>query len=176
MMKKIWLFISKHRTLCILLIIFSLFKFVYSPTIIVGESMQPTYFENDIVFGNRFVNKNKLRQGDVVVFSNRATLNSNFIKRIVGCPGDTVQIKNKRLYINNIICQDSHVGEINESGIANKKIILNDDEYFVLGDNHDNSMDSRSFGAIKAKDIHYLILDSHISYTKYKQVTGGIRP
>lgn len=97
----------------------------------------------------------QLNVGDVIVF--RCTfLNATLIKRIAACPGDTVEIKNGILYINGDTVQTiPSYNSIGYAGIAESPIKLNEDEYFVLGDNLEYSKDSRhaDIGCISKDEI-----------------------
>ena len=97
----------------------------------------------------------KPKIGDVVAFLPNGNQNSHYyIKRVVAGPGDTVQIKDGRLYINEVQVMEAY-DKMAEAGIAENPIVLGTDEYFVLGDNRNNSEDSRSanIGAVKGQDI-----------------------
>jgi signal peptidase I len=92
---------------------------------------------------------------DVIVF-NKNELKATLIKRIVARPGDTVQISDGILYINDkpssLIAKETR---LSYSGIASSKLVLNDNEYFVLGDNYEASKDSRyiEVGVVNQSDI-----------------------
>ena len=96
---------------------------------------------------NRFVYKFLSPSvGDVVVFKPNGNENAQYyVKRVVAVPGDTVQIKEGRLYVNNELADDDGTyDKIADPGLAVNEILLQEDEYFVLGDNRNNSEDSRS--------------------------------
>jgi signal peptidase I len=115
--------------------------------------MLPTYHNWQLVFIDR--HNTDFSYGDVVVF-NSTMIKSTLIKRIVACPGDTVQIINGILYINEkpspLI---SETTRLSYAGIASSKLTLADDEYFVLGDNYEASKDSRyeEIGLLHTTDI-----------------------
>ena len=90
---------------------------------------------------------------DVVIFKS-TELNMYLIKRIIGVPGDTIQIKQGLVYINDHLLEENKTHELmNTAGLAKNKITLKEGEYFMLGDNRNGSMDSRDFGVISDKDI-----------------------
>ncbi len=93
------------------------------------------------------------KAGDVVVFQ-KGTNAHLYIKRVVAVPGDTVQIIDSELYVNNVRVKDNY-DKMVDSGIAKEKIVLGEDEFFVLGDNRNNSEDSRSetIGVVNKSEI-----------------------
>ncbi len=123
-----------------------------------GESMADTIPENGNVWLNRVTYHLKEPQrGDVIAFYPKGNVNANYsIKRIVAVPGDTVLIANGRLYVNEQVTRlRQEDASIQEAGRAATVITLGEDEYFVLGDNVNNSEDSRyeSVGNVSRSDI-----------------------
>jgi signal peptidase I len=122
-----------------------------------GDSMSPTIGSNDYVLINKFVYKIfDPQKGDIVVFDPRDSHSSPSIKRVVGVPGDTVLIKDGILYVNNEPFSDEkRLPSIESGGLAENKIKLGKDEYFLLGDNRNNSEDSRfeSIGNVSKSSI-----------------------
>jgi len=138
-------YIKRIVILLILMLLFNLwcnFKIV----IVSGESMQPTYNNNQILFARR---TNTIKRNTVIVFNADDKLN---IKRVIGVVGDCVKLENGKIYINGVqIKPYTYYGET-------KTIYLGDNEYFVIGDNYQNSFDSRNYGAINANHIYGVII------------------
>lgn len=123
----------------------------------IGVSMEPGLENGQKVLINRYAYLlTSPKEGDVVAFLPNGNENSHYyVKRVVACPGDTVQIIDGRLYVNELQVDEEAYDKMATAGIAENPIILGSDEYFVLGDNRNNSEDSRSanIGPVKGKDI-----------------------
>ena len=132
--------------------------YVGQRTYISGPSMQPTLHDGD----NLIVDKISYRftdpkRYDIIVFPYRYQEDTFYIKRIIGLPGETVQVINGYVYINGELRKDEIYGAevMEDAGIASEPITLGEDEYFVLGDNRNNSEDSRfaDIGLVKSDHI-----------------------
>ena len=136
---------------------FFLIHYVGECTVVSGDSMLPTLQNGD----NLIVDKLSYRFRDpkrfeIVVFPFRYQEDTYYIKRIIGLPGETVQIHDGNIYINGKQLKEDYGREtIRNPGLASEAVTLGEDEYFVLGDNRNNSADSRepSVGNIQKKDI-----------------------
>lgn len=97
------------------------------------------------------------KRGDVIVFMPNGNQNSHlYVKRVVGLPGETVQIRDGNVYIDGLLlAEDDRFDKIVDPGIAQNELLLDSDEFFVLGDNRNSSEDSRSgnIGAVKKDTI-----------------------
>lgn len=113
----------------------------------VGDSMNPVLKNGDVVLVNRFVyNASAPKRGDIIAFKPKGNENAHYyIKRIIGLPGETVEIIENCIYIDGEkLEEDYKTTEMSDVGIAFEKIQLGSDEYFVLGDDRENSEDSRN--------------------------------
>lgn len=112
----------------------------------VGDSMNPVLKNGDVVLVNRIVyNAASPKRGDIIVFKPKGNENAHYYtKRIIGLPGETVEIIEGSVYIDGEKLEESYeTSEIKSVGILTEKTTLKGDEYFVLGDNRENSEDSR---------------------------------
>lgn len=142
----------------VVLVAYLIVTFVGQRTEVNGASMENTLDNGD----NLIVDKISYRFGspkrfDVVVFPYPQDPSTFFIKRVIGLPGETVQIDaNGRIYINGHVLEENFGREaISNPGLAENPIQLGQDEYFVMGDNRNNSMDSRDarVGPIKGRSM-----------------------
>lgn len=136
---------------------FLLVHFVGERTVVSGDSMSPTLSDGD----NLIVDKLSYRirapkRFEIVVFPFQYQKGTYYIKRIIGLPGEQVQIYDGKVYINGKVLEESGGFEpIRSAGLASEAITLGEDEYFVLGDNRNNSADSRepSVGTILRQNM-----------------------
>ena len=125
----------------------------------VGDSMSPVLTNADVVFVNRLsYNMSNPKRGDIIVFKPKGNENSHYyIKRVVGLPGETISILEDAVYINGTKLEEEYeTTDINDVGILSEELELGEDEYFVLGDDRENSEDSRSnsVGLVKKSYIY----------------------
>ena len=140
------------------LLAFTFVYFVGLRTSAVGQSMAETIFNGDNVLVNRFVYAvSDPKPNDIVVFRPNGNEKSHlYIKRVIAGPGDEVQIIKGVVYVNGEVFSEAvSVSSIEEAGIAAEPITLKEDEYFVLGDNRNNSEDSRfaNIGNVRKEHI-----------------------
>lgn len=133
--------------------------FVIQPFYVKGASMEPNFLDKDYLIINEFIYRFKEpERGDIIVFKNPRNQEEFFIKRVIGLPGEKVKVFDNRIEIYNeenpqgIIINEPYLPEgRNTRGTEMEE--LGKGEYYVFGDNRDNSLDSRVFGAIKIDSI-----------------------
>ena len=131
---------------------------IFVKTAVAGVSMEPTLMEGQVVIVNKIEYYLKSpRRNDVIVYKQSNREHSYYeIKRVIGLPGETVKIKNGIIYINDEALKEKVKTEtIENAGLAEEVIKLDDNEYFVLGDNRNDSEDSRfaSVGNVLKNEI-----------------------
>lgn len=152
------IFSTSIYLLCVLVICYLLVQYVGQRTEVVGSSMEMTLNDGDNLIVDkltyRFQNPKRF---DIIVFPYQYDQSVFYIKRIIGLPGERIQIDEEgRILVNGEILEESYGKEIiQSSGLAAQEILLGEEEYFVLGDNRNNSSDSRdaSVGNIQKEDI-----------------------
>ncbi len=133
--------------------------FIITPVRVDGDSMKNTLKNGDILLLYKLSSINRF---DIIVLDEEKD-NEKIIKRVIGMPGETVAIKNGKIYINDKVIDDEYAyGETSDYN----KVTLKDDEYFILGDNRLISKDSRYFGPIKDNEIKGKIVFRLFPFTK----------
>jgi signal peptidase I len=143
--------------LAIITFSFLIVTFVGQRTVVHGESMESTLKHGDnLIVEKMYYHFHEPNRFDIIVFPFQYNKKQKYIKRIIGLPGETIRIEENTIYINDEVLKEDFGNEpMNSPGIAQETITLGSDEYFVLGDNRNNSTDSRTpeVGLIKRKTI-----------------------
>ena len=129
--------------------------FLYQPVKVEGTSMNPLLSDQERIFINKFVyHFEPIERGDVIVFWYPLDRSKSFIKRVVGLPGETIEIRDGHVYINGQELADQYVpaGYLDGSTYTPHRIPA--DDYFVMGDHRDSSNDSRVFGPVPRPFIY----------------------
>lgn len=159
------LFLDLIETLVIGLSLFLVvYLFFMQPHQVSGQSMFPNLHTDDYVLTDKVSYKvGTPQRGDVVVFHAPpaahcpAGTGCDFIKRVIGLPGETIEVKGNGYYINGVKLLETYIPDTTitmaKSFTTGRSIMLGEDEYFVSGDNRENSSDSREWGPIGSKNI-----------------------
>ncbi len=146
-----------HFALIIVFIVLPIRLFVAQPFVVIGSSMDPTFTNNDYLIVDELTYRlDDPERGDVVIFRYPGDEKKYFIKRIIGLPGETLDIRDGKVSITNKANPSGFV--LNEPYIKDlptntMNVTLEDGKYFVMGDNRDVSFDSRSWGPLPEDEI-----------------------
>lgn len=142
-------------------------------SIVSGKSMEPTYYNNDVlvhsnvpyIFGNPKINDIVILDVPQNVFGHDELI----IKRVVALPGDTIEIKDNKFYRNSVEVKEDYINEqMNLEEYKNmERYTLEDDEYFVMGDNRNHSADSRYFGPVPKEYISSKIICDNENFSGF---------
>lgn len=179
--KRIRLVREVIETVALTLLVLLITRFAVQSFHTDGQSMQPGLHNNDYVLVNKLAYLLQPPQrGDVIVFHYPLDIQVDFIKRVVGVPGDKVTTTTTSVSINGRIIQEPYIsGPFN---FDNETWTLGPNQYFVMGDNRNNSLDSRFWGPL---DRHYIIgkavavywpMDRWKFINTYPAVFAALRP
>jgi signal peptidase I len=129
--------------------------FLYQPVKVEGTSMAPLLSDQERIFINKFVYRfEAIERGDVVVFWYPLDRSKSFIKRVVGLPGETVEIRQGLVYVNGVALIEPYVPPRYEDLSDFGPVRVPQDGYFVMGDHRISSNDSRVFGPVASRFIY----------------------
>ncbi|MBI4812635.1 signal peptidase I [Candidatus Falkowbacteria bacterium] len=144
-----------------LAIIIPIRYFLIQPFYVKGASMEPSFYDHEyLIIDEISYRLHEPKRGEVIVFRYPRNPQEYFIKRVVGLPGEKVQIKNGEVYVYNkensagFALGEPYLGEGTKTYGLNEEVVsLDSNEFFVLGDNRNSSKDSRSFGPVNRSFI-----------------------
>src|SRR5580765_4239727 len=129
--------------------------FLYQPVKVEGTSMAPLLSDQERIFINKFVYRfEPIQRGDVVVFWYPLDRSKSFIKRVIGLPGESVEIRRGAVYVNDKIVPEPYVPPMYEDLSDFGPVRVPKDSYFVMGDHRISSNDSRVFGPVADRYIY----------------------
>jgi signal peptidase I len=141
--------------------------FIVQPVKVEGTSMQPQLVDQERIFVNRFIYRFKdIRRGDVVVFWYPRDRTKSFIKRVLGVPGDAVEIRMGTVYVNGVRICEPYLNPEFQDHKSFQRVIVPPSQYFVLGDHRDSSNDSRSWGFVAQELIYGKAIFSYWPFTR----------
>ena len=128
--------------------------FLYQPVKVEGTSMMPGLADQERIFIDKFAyHIEPIERGDVVVFRYPGDASKNYIKRIVGVPGDRIEIFRGAVYVNGHRLAEPYVPPQFRDQRSMSEVTVPDNDYFVLGDHRNLSSDSRDFGVVERDAI-----------------------
>lgn len=151
------------RDIFLIIVVFILFGvFAVQPVVVEGTSMLPELHDGERLLVNKLVyykfqgvSWGHLERGDIVVFWYPKEPDKSYVKRIIGLPGETVEVKNGKVYIDGMELNEEYLDiEHNQSLPSFPSRTVEEHHYFVMGDNRDNSSDSRYWGLVPEKYIY----------------------
>lgn len=159
MMRNFFIFVFELVKVVVvsLVIIIPIRYFLIQPFYVKGASMEPNFYDHEYLIIDEISYRfGELKRGEVIVFRYPRNPQEYFIKRVVGLPGEKIQIKDGSVYIFNkehaegIVLEEPYLAAgVKTYNTMEGIIALKENEFFVLGDNRNSSKDSRSFGAVE---------------------------
>lgn len=153
-------FLDLIETVVIALAVFVIiYLFLFQPHQVRGSSMLPNFHDGEYLLTDKISYRlGEPQRGDVVVFKAPSNQQFDYIKRIVGLPGEKIKIEDGKFLINDQILQEDYLpgGLLTFSGAflaSEESVFLAEDQYFVLGDNRSSSSDSRDWGLVPRANI-----------------------
>jgi signal peptidase I len=149
--------------------------FFYQPVKVEGTSMAPLLSDQERIFINKFVyHVGEIRRGDVVVFWYPLDISKSFIKRVVGLPGDLVEVRQGHLFINGSEMKEPYVPAEYMDASDYSPLRVPPGEYFVMGDHRVSSNDSRMFGPVAAKYIYGKAVFAYWPMEQFGSLSAGV--
>lgn len=134
------------------IIAFIIITFIGQVTVVRGASMEPTLHDNERLIANKISYRFETpERGEIIIFRPPLEIKRNYIKRIIGVPGDKIEITKGKIYLNDKKLEEPYVK--NRSYENMPPTIVPDNSFFVLGDNRPNSSDSRYWGFVPRKNV-----------------------
>lgn len=150
--------ISWLRDLCVSVVIaIVVILFLYQPVRVEGTSMMPSLINQERIFINKYAYRFGLAdiaRGDMIVFWFPGDPTKSYIKRVIGVPGDTVEVNDGAVSVNGKALAESYVPQEYRDHVSMPRRVVPPEQYFVLGDNRSSSNDSRSWGMVPRSYIY----------------------
>ena len=134
-----------------------LIVFIYQPVKVEGTSMMPGLEDQERIFVNKYQYKlgnDSIERGDLVVFHFPLDPRQSYIKRVIGVPGDTIEVADGKVLVNSVPIDEPYVPETYRDHISTIRQTVAPEHYFVLGDHRSSSSDSRMWGLVDRPAIY----------------------
>lgn len=135
------------------------YLFLFSPQEVSGQSMYPTFHDKDLVITDKITLRlHELKRGEVVIFKSPTNKEIDYIKRVIGLPGETILLQDSKFYIDGKELEEPYLASTVYTGEESflkegQPFTVPEGTYFVCGDNRPHSSDSREFGPIALEDF-----------------------
>ena len=187
-LRSLWLFFLDFlETIVVSLAIFALvYIFLFQPHQVDGHSMEPNFHNGEYILTDKVSYRlHAPKRGDVIVFHSPQDERVDFIKRVIGLPGDQVMVKDGYTYLNNVKLLEPYIndpGKVLPEAFLSEgtPVTVPDGEYFVMGDNRLHSSDSREWGFVTRQEIvgraffrYWPIPDIGLVPTAESELTAG---
>ncbi len=131
--------------------------FIYQPVKVEGTSMMPSLVDQERIFINKFIYRfglGEIERGDMVVFWFPGDPSKSYIKRVIGLPGDTVEIREGKVFVNEALLEEWYVPSEYRDFQSRPPMVIPNDHFYVLGDHRSSSNDSRNWGPVARNQIY----------------------
>ena len=158
------------------------YLFIMQPNQVKGASMEPTFQSGEYIFTSKISYKFKVMQkGDVIIFRSPKNPDIEYIKRVIGLPGDTVLVENNELFVNGKLIPEDYISaktNLWEGGFLKEgiQITVPEEFVFVMGDNRPRSSDSREFGPVDINSIIGQVFYRYFPANKMGPINNPISP
>ena len=148
------------------------YLYILQPNQVKGQSMEPSYYSSDYIFTSKITYKLwPPKRCDVIVFISPKNDDQEYIKRIIGLPGDQILIQNSQVFVNDKLLEETYISAATETfdyGFAHEGQIITvpQDNFFVMGDNRPRSSDSREFGPIPISSVIGMVFYRYLPANK----------
>jgi len=153
--KKPWILrfiIEAVETVVLAVVLFLIINTVSARIRVDGHSMEPTFHHGNFVIVNKLAYRfGEFHHGDVIVFPSPNSNGEDLIKRVIGLPGDRIRIADGQIYLNDVLLFESYING-SPSGDG-REVTVPDGSVYVMGDNRNNSSDSRAWGPLDIEDV-----------------------
>jgi signal peptidase I len=166
------------ETIVLTILMFLVIRFAVQNFNIEGHSMEPNLHDQELILVDKWTYLFRTpARGDIVVFVAPPQPSQDYIKRVIGIPGDTITIQNTTVIVDGVTLNETYINPNNQGNMYNYKLIHNmvvpPNDYFVLGDNRANSSDSRDWGFVPRQNI---IGRAALVYWPLQQDNNGFLP